>query len=98
MALQIREILIPPMTRTDRASRTLQFPTGAEVLGVFQPAGNSPYLIARGDPAQPLVPRNFVAVRAGIDLTPAEEVAAYVGSFMSYRTEQGNEVYHLLAL
>jgi hypothetical protein len=69
---------------------------GAQVLGVL--AGDSSYLIARGDAAQPLATFNFVIVRSDVPLTAEEAVAPWVGSLTGYRTIDGLDVYHILQL
>jgi hypothetical protein len=99
MAIGIREYPLPPVGGVNRSPiATLQLPTGAAVLGVFKPEGDSARVIVRGDNAQALVDRGFVAVKQNVALNAAEIAGAYVGSFTGYRTADGLEIYHLIAL
>jgi hypothetical protein len=99
MAIGIREYPIPPVGGVNRSPvATLQIPAGAVVLSVFKPEGDSARVIVRGDNAQALVDRSFVAVKQNVALNAAEIAGAYVGSFTGYRTADELEVYHLIAL
>lgn len=97
MAQRIVEIVIPQLPGQDRATTTRQVPSGAMVRAVIQPPGDSARIVLQGDPAQPLVGRNFSAVLSGVDLNAGEIAGTYLGSFFGFWREgqPARDIYYL---
>lgn len=94
MATRIFEFDLPSPSGVDRVQKTIaNFPVGGLVLGIFTLPGEA-RLAVRADPQAPDSPKTLVAVKAGVALTPEEELGTWRGAWMTYRTAQGPEVYH----
>src|SRR5688572_25888180 len=98
MAIRVRQIEIPPVSRVNRVVRSIPLTEGAQVLGVYQAGPGSAFIVVRGDLQAAPAPRDFSAVKAGVNLAAEEIAGVYIGSFSTYWIEDGPEIFHLFQL